>query len=564
MIEVGTAPDPGSFRDPLSRVYIDDDAVWRGLSEAGLADFEAYAATQAFAAAQERRPGRRHHGGAGRRGTRGRRAGRARFATNGCRVITYPYEWTFSMLKDAALLQLELSREALAEGILTKDATSYNVQFEGARPVFIDVGSFERLVPGEPWPGYRQFCELFLNPLYLQAVVDVPFQPWLRGSVHGISPTIAAHAIGSRGRLRRDLLTHVRLHARAEARYADADADRDVKGELQRGRVRSEADRRADGQPPQGGGAPRVEGVRVHLVHLQHSAGTTPTPTSRRRRPFVAAATASLPEPMVLDLGANDGRFSRVAVDAGASLAIAVDGDHLVVDHLYRQLRSEGETRILPLVMDLSDPSPGLGWRGRERPSFVERVRPDLVLCLAVIHHLALSGTVPFPEIVAFLHDFSAPAGRRDAPPRRSDGGSAPRPQAGRRVRPLRPTARGRPRCASASTSTSRSRCPPARARSTAAALADRFAQRRGGRSANQRRQHLADRAGDHHVGQVVHRGGRPVDDHHRRALRDRQRHDVGGGEHREGGADGQQQVGGAGGRHAPARGPRPRGSDRS
>ena len=112
---------------------------------------------------------------------------------------------------------------------------------------------------------------------------------------------------------------------------------------------------------------------------------------------------------MVLDLGANDGRFSRVAVGAGASLAIAVDGDHLVVDHLYRQLRSEGEARILPLVMDLSDPSPGLGWRGRERPSFVERVRPDLVLCLAVIHHLALSGTVPFPEIVAFLHDFSAP-----------------------------------------------------------------------------------------------------------------------------------------------------------
>ena len=84
--------------------------------------------------------------------------------------------------------------------------------------MFIDVGSFERLVPGEPWPGYRQFCELFLNPLYLQAVADVPFQPWLRGSVHGISPSVAARAIGGRGRLQRDLLVHVRLHARAEAR----------------------------------------------------------------------------------------------------------------------------------------------------------------------------------------------------------------------------------------------------------------------------------------------------------------------------------------------------------
>ena len=313
------------------------------------------------------------------------------------------------MLKDAALLQLDLSREALAEGILTKDATSYNVQFQGARPVFIDVGSFERLVPGEPWPGYRQFCELFLNPLYLQAVVDVPFQPWLRGSVHGISPTIAAHAIGSRGRLRRDLLTHVRLHARAEARYADADADRDVKGELQRAGF---GPKLIDAQ---------MANLRKAVERLEWKASASTWSTYSTARALHRRGSRGeggrawrppprrSPEPVVLDLGANDGRFSRVAVGAGASLAIAVDGDHLVVDHLYRQLRSEGETRILPLVMDLSDPSPGLGWRGKERPSFVDRVRPDLVLCLAVIHHLALSGTVPFPEIVAFLHDFSAP-----------------------------------------------------------------------------------------------------------------------------------------------------------
>jgi hypothetical protein len=404
---VSSGPDPGSFRDPLSRVYVEDSAVWRGLSEAGLADFEAYAATRAFADAQNDGrvvattavpiadapigsgwAGALHH--------------------PRLRVITYPYEWSFTMLKDAARLQLELSREALAEGILTKDATPYNVQFDGARPVFIDVGSFERLVPGEPWAGYRQFCELFLNPLYLQAVVDVPFHPWLRGTVHGISPTFAAHLIGSRDRLRRDVLTHVRLHARAEARYADADAEHDVKGELQRA-----------------GFGPKL--IDAQLANLRRaverlewraSASTWSTYSERghytdadldAKEAFVAGATAALDEPVVLDLGANDGRFSRVAVAAGASLVIAVDGDHLVVDHLYRQLRNEGEARILPLVMDLSDPSPGLGWRGRERPPFVQRVRPDLVLCLAVIHHLAISGTVPLPEIAAFLHDLSAP-----------------------------------------------------------------------------------------------------------------------------------------------------------
>jgi ribosomal protein L11 methylase PrmA len=404
---VATTPDPGSFRDPLSRVYVDDDAVWRGLSEDGVADFEAYAATQAYQDAQadgrlvrtEAVPVADAPVGSGWAGA---------LRHERVRVITYPYEWTFSMLKDAALLQLELSRAALAEGILTKDATSYNVQFEGGRPVFIDIGSFERLVPGEPWPGYRQFCELFLNPLYLQAVADIPFQPWLRGSVHGISPTIASRAIGSRNRLRRDLLTHVRLHARAESRYADADAERDVKGELQRagfgpklidaqmGNLRKAVERlewKTAASTWSGYGA------RGHYTDADLEA----------KAEVVSVATAALPEPLVLDLGANDGRFSRVAVDAGASLAIAVDGDHLVVEHLYRQLRAEGEERILPLVMDLSDPSPGLGWRSMERRAFVDRVRPDLVLCLAVIHHLAISGTVPFPEVVAFLRDFDAP-----------------------------------------------------------------------------------------------------------------------------------------------------------
>jgi ribosomal protein L11 methylase PrmA len=404
---VSSPPDPGSFRDPLSRVYVAPDAVWRGLSADGLADFEAYAATEAYRTAL----------------ADGRLIGTTQVPVDEApvgdgwagalrhdrvRVLSYPYEWTFSMLRDAALLQLDLSREALAEGVLTKDATSYNVQFEGSRPVFIDLGSFERLVPGEPWAGYRQFCELFLNPLLLQALAGIPFQPWLRGSLNGITPTQAAAALGPRQRLRRDVLTHVRLHARAEAHYADADAERDVRSEL-----------KAAGFGPkiidaQMGNLRRA----VERLEWKASASTWSSYSDRghytdrdleAKAGLVTAATAALDAPMVLDLGANDGRFSRVAVAAGASLAVAVDGDHLVVDHLYRQLRSEGETRILPLVLDLADPSPGLGWRSRERPSFVERVRPDLVLCLAVIHHLALSNTVPFDEIVAFLHDFDAP-----------------------------------------------------------------------------------------------------------------------------------------------------------
>lgn len=399
-------PDPGSFRDPLSRVYLGDDAVWRGLSAEGLADYEAFAATNLFAATQadgrvvatEQVPVQDAPVDPGWAGAlRHQRVKR----------ITYPYEWSFSMLRDAALLQLELSRAALAEGILTKDATPYNVQFDGGRPVFIDLGSFERLVPGEPWAGYRQFCEMFLNPLLLQAVADVPFQPWLRGSLDGITPSETRNVLRAQRRLSRDIITHVRLHARAEARYADADADRDVKGELRRA-----------------GFGPKI--IDAQLANLQRAvqrlewkaaASTWSSYTERghysdadleAKEAFVAEAAGSHRGGVVLDLGANDGRFSRVAVDAGADLAIAVDGDHLVIDHLYRDLRASGESRILPLVMDLTNPSPALGWRSRERASFVDRAQPDLVLCLAVVHHLALTNTVPFPDVVAFLRDFDA------------------------------------------------------------------------------------------------------------------------------------------------------------
>jgi SAM-dependent methyltransferase len=291
---------------------------------------------------------------------------------------------------------------------MTKDATPYNVQFTGTKPVFIDVGSFERLRPNEPWPGYRQFCELFLNPLLIQAVRDVPFQPFLRGSIHGISPATTAELLRGSG-LHKGVFTHVKLHARAERRYADADVDHDVKAELKRaGFGPGLIDAQLRG----------LEKAIDALKWKQQSstwsdygdrAHYSPDDLRAKDAFVTAAVDAAAPPNLVLDLGANDGRFSRVALEAGARSVIAVDSDDVVVDRLYRDLRTAGERRILPLVLDLSDPSPGLGWRSRERPPFVERVRPDLVLCLAVVHHLALTNTVPLDEVVTFLADFAAP-----------------------------------------------------------------------------------------------------------------------------------------------------------
>lgn len=406
-VPTGAEQDAGSFRDPRSRVFTLDGEIYRGLTAEGLEDYAEVESTSFYRALQdEGKVVRTERLAAPPPGLEG---WAAVLHHERVPVITYPYEWTFEMLRDAALLQLEVTRRALDERCITKDATSYNVQFDGTRPVFIDVGSFERLHPGEPWPGYRQFCELFLNPLVLQAVGGIDFQPWLRGSLDGIAPSQVAPLVRGRHRLDRKLAVHVLLHARAERRYADADRERDVRDEMQRAGfgpkvLAAQLDNLAAtvrGLRWQAQGSEWSDYAdRSHYTDADLSA----------KDDFVARSVQALVNPeTVLDLGANDGRFSELALRHGAQRAVAVDSDHLVVDRLYRHLRDTGESRILPIVMDLSDPSTGLGWRGRERRAFTDRVRPDLVLCLAVVHHLALTDTVPFELIVDLLADFGAP-----------------------------------------------------------------------------------------------------------------------------------------------------------
>jgi hypothetical protein len=399
--------DPGSFRDPRSRVFVTDDDVLRAFTTEGWDEYQAVAGAGFFGellasgAVVGTHPTDAHV----LESVPGEWAGVVRH--DRLEPITYPYEWTFEMLRDAALLQLDVTRRAIADGFVTKDATPYNVQFDGTRPVFIDVGSFERLEPGTPWPGYRQLCEQFLNPLVLQAVGGLPFQPRLRGSLRGIAPSEVAPLIRGRARFDRRLLVHVLLHARAERKHA-GDDPRALTDELR-----------------QAGFGPAV--LDAQLRNLERTIrslrwGQADSAWSGyadrahysdadldAKEAVVERAVHDHRPDLVLDLGANDGRFSRLAVDAGARRAVAVDSDALVVDLLYRALRDEGDDRILPLVVDLADPSPSQGWRHAERGSFTQRVRPDLVLALAVVHHLALTDTVPFEGIVAFLADFGAP-----------------------------------------------------------------------------------------------------------------------------------------------------------
>jgi hypothetical protein len=396
---VSFVPDPGSIHDPTSRVYVSPERVVRGLDHTASAELAAVLGTDFFVAATERGdvvgtsildpvPAEiEAHGWAGA------------LEHDRLGFISYPYEWTFSMLKDAALLSLDLVDAALGEGFITKDATPYNVQFDGIRPVFIDVGSFEKIRRGEPWFGYRQYCELFLNPLLLQATTGVSARQLLRGSLAGVSPAATRGALPRGTRMRPSVFTQVSLHAWAERRYAANDDD--VKGDLAKAGFGSDIIRS------------QVRRLRkmTRSIQWKQRRSTWSDYSERshyedqdlsRKEEFCRSVAAQRDRRLVVDFGANDGHFTKVVLPY-CTRALAVDNDELVVDRLYERLKAEGETKILPLCVDLTDPSGGLGWRATQRAPFLERLRPDLVLFLAVIHHLAISGSIPVPQIVDML-----------------------------------------------------------------------------------------------------------------------------------------------------------------
>ena len=386
--------EPGSFRDWDSRVFYDDGRVLRALSEDGLADWQALARSKLFADAV----------------AEGKLVETSVAATpiDGAAAVleheripfvSYPYEWTFAMLRDAALLQLDLLRRALDENLMLKDSSSYNVQWRGTRPVFIDVGSFERLREGEPWAAYRQFCMLFLNPLLLQAYRGIDFRPWLRGSLAGITPVEARHVLSSRDLVRRGVLTNVALHARLERKHDES--SRDVKTELKRAGFKKELIvanvrrleklvRGLEWKP----GASEWSGYEATTSYDEADAA--------RKEAFVRDVVQAREWGLVWDIGCNEGRHSRIAAE-NARYVVALDGDAAVVDRLYRKLAAEGEAAILPLAVDVTDPSPALGWHGLERQTLEQRARPDLTLCLAVLHHVSIGSNVPVAEFLSWL-----------------------------------------------------------------------------------------------------------------------------------------------------------------
>ena len=383
--------DSGSFRDPLSRVFVGNGEVVRAFTAIGAKDIEKVWKKPSIQNALA--SGELIESNLVEPSSVGLNEPWVTAMTHPLiPFISYPYEWTFSMLKDAAQLQLKLTRETLADGIGLKDATPYNVQFIGSRPQFIDAGSFEKRRKGDPWYGYRQFCEMYLYPLMMQGYLGVGFQQFLRGSVNGISPdTMRKLLPASIRHPRKGRLTHVVLHAAAQNRFADSDNN-----------MKSDAAKAGMNAQVLDATLRKLQGI-VKKISLGDKKSTWSEYSERghyiessldEKQKFVRDAVASAPRKQVWDIGCNDGVFSRIAA-AHSDYVVAMDADPLVVDRLYNTLKAEKNEQILPLYVDLTDSGGGVGWRGQERPGVFDRGRPDIVMALAVIHHMAITFHVP-------------------------------------------------------------------------------------------------------------------------------------------------------------------------
>jgi hypothetical protein len=311
--------------------------------------------------------------------------------------ISYPYEWSFSQLKNAGLITLSIQKTALKYGMSLKDCSAYNIQFHHGKPVLIDTLSFERYQEGEPWAAYRQFCQHFLAPLALIAYTDVRLNQLLRVYIDGIPLDLASKLLPKKTNLNFSLNVHIHLHAKSQERYSDKEID-------QSGDRKQIREHQLLGL---------VESLQSGVEKLTWKGGSTSWADYDKFHNYSQAGMEDkidlvtnyldkISPSEVWDLGANIGKFSRLASHQKIT-TISFDFDPGAVELNYLKTIEESDAHLLPLIVDFTNPSPDLGWAHEERQSLINRGPVDTVLALALIHHLAIGNNVPLSKLAEFF-----------------------------------------------------------------------------------------------------------------------------------------------------------------
>ena len=312
--------------------------------------------------------------------------------------VSYPYEWSFSQLKDAALTTLEVQKRALDFGMSLKDCSAYNIQFRNGKPVFIDTLSFETYQEGRPWVAYRQFCQHFFAPLVLMSYTDIRLSQLLKAFIDGIPLDLTSSLLPFfRSRCKLSLLSHIHIHAKSQKIFSAKTVDTKT--------ARRQVSRLSF--------LGLIDSLETAVSRLTWKHGGTEwadyydetnysSAMFEKKQDIVSRFIDTARPQMVWDLGANVGLFSRIASDKGIH-AISFDFDPACVEMNYQQCSKSNEANLLPLLLDLTNPSPAIGWKNQERLSLLERGPTDMVMALALIHHLAISNNVPLKMIADFF-----------------------------------------------------------------------------------------------------------------------------------------------------------------
>lgn len=309
--------------------------------------------------------------------------------------ISYPYEWSFGMLKDAALVTLRCHRAALEKGMILKDASAYNIQFMKGNALLIDTLSFEKYPEGMPWVAYGQFCRHFLAPLMLMKYVDLRMNLMLRDYIDGIPLDLAAKLLGGKGGM--FARQHIVWHARATVKHSTDGRKQQSAPKIQLSLFQHKA--MIDSM------IRNIEKLELPKVQTEwgeyHDHTNYSDEGARSKQSIVRNMLGDIKPKTLWDFGANDGRYSRLGLEQGASV-VAFDVDPLAVEYCYRHAAKE-RLEMLPLLQDLTNPSPAIGFGNQERTTIQERQHPDCILALAVIHHLAISNNLPLEKIALWL-----------------------------------------------------------------------------------------------------------------------------------------------------------------
>ena len=385
---------PGSFRDPSGFLFFRNGVLFRQINQSYREDYDHLMQSGLYSALVEEGlliPHEETDSGL----SSSEKVYKV-IRPNALPFISYPYEWCFSQLKYAALTTLKIQKRALKFGMSLKDCSAYNIQIFKRQPLLIDTLSFERYREGEPWVAYRQFCQHFLAPLALMSHKDIRLNQLFRVYIDGVPLDLASSLLPFRTRFRFSLLSHIHLHAFFQRRYGGA-AESKVRGRKMSltafGGIMDSLEsavRKLCWQPGETEWNEYYEETNYSETSFHH------------KKEMVSAFLDRAQGQVVWDVGANTGVFSRIASGKGMQ-TVAFDIDFACVERNYLESIEKKETHILPLVLDLTNPSPAIGWAHEERMSLVQRGPVDTVMALALIHHLAISNNLSLKKIAEFF-----------------------------------------------------------------------------------------------------------------------------------------------------------------